>query len=149
GREQLRQFGETMVHERLAAQGEQPASRASRARVLRDQLGRQLVVEVVDGQAHAAIMHAKSAHHPAGMAELGGAGDSKSAGGYTMWVRFPLPAPMETNCFGGQPGVRARRFPMTMRLPVIACGLFLASATALAQAPSEVELRFLNRVTYG
>ena len=38
---------------------------------------------------------------------------------------------------------------MTMRLPAIACGLFLASATALAQAPSEAELRFLNRVTYG
>jgi len=42
-----------------------------------------------------------------------------------------------------------RRFPVTMRLPVIACALFLASATALAQAPSEAELRFLNRVTYG
>jgi uncharacterized protein (DUF1800 family) len=36
-----------------------------------------------------------------------------------------------------------------MRLPVIACGFLLASATALAQAPSEAELRFLNRVTYG
>jgi len=36
-----------------------------------------------------------------------------------------------------------------MRLPVIACALFLASATALAQAPSEAELRFLNRITYG
>src|SRR5215831_1449120 len=42
-----------------------------------------------------------------------------------------------------------RRFPITMRLPVIACALLLASATALAQAPSEAELRFLNRVTYG
>src|SRR5262249_58977928 len=42
-----------------------------------------------------------------------------------------------------------RRFPMTMRLPVIACGLFLASATALAQAPAGVELRFRSPVTYG
>ena len=38
---------------------------------------------------------------------------------------------------------------MTMRLPAIACVLFLACATALAQAPTEAELRFLNRVTYG
>jgi uncharacterized protein (DUF1800 family) len=36
-----------------------------------------------------------------------------------------------------------------MRLLAIACGLSVVSASALAQAPSEAELRFLNRVTYG
>jgi uncharacterized protein (DUF1800 family) len=35
-----------------------------------------------------------------------------------------------------------------MRLLAIACGI-VVSASALAQAPSEAELRFLNRVTYG
>src|SRR5262245_26434540 len=36
-----------------------------------------------------------------------------------------------------------------MRLPVIACGFLVACATALADVPSEAELRFLNRITYG
>jgi len=36
-----------------------------------------------------------------------------------------------------------------MRLPAIACGLFIVCASALAEAPSEAELRFLNRITYG
>jgi len=41
------------------------------------------------------------------------------------------------------------RFPITMRLPGIALGLAVACASALADAPSEAELRFLNRISYG
>src|SRR6266849_7433847 len=61
GREQLRQFEEAPVGEG-GADAEQAASRSLRVRILRDQLRRQLVVEIVDGKIHvrAVIMHALS-----------------------------------------------------------------------------------------
>ena len=62
GREQLRQLGKGAVRERRRADAKQAAARARFARMLRDQLGGQLVIEFVDGKirGRAAIMHAQS-----------------------------------------------------------------------------------------
>jgi hypothetical protein len=54
GRKKLRQIGEAPVGERVAGDAQQAARRADLARMLRNQLRRQDVVEVVDGKAHGA-----------------------------------------------------------------------------------------------
>ena len=50
GREELREIGERVIGHAAGRKAQQPARRPRRGRMLRDQLGRQLVVEVVDGE---------------------------------------------------------------------------------------------------
>ncbi len=78
---------------------EQARGGALRERTLRDELGRELKIEI--GSLHAAhVREGRAGFHvylrlgrDAGMAELVDAPDSKSGSGDRVWVRFPLPAP--------------------------------------------------------
>ena len=62
---------------------------------------------------------------------------------------IPSPGTKGNQLFRPSTAVPLRRSLLTMRSLAAACGLTVICAFAHAEAPSEAELRFLNRVTYG